>query len=274
MTRTSPQPAASAQCAYDRAGPVGAAPILLLHAGVADRRMWEPQWGPLVRDHDVVRPDLRGWGESAAPPGDAFSYVDDVARLLDALDIGGWHVVGASFGAGVATELALIRPDLVRSLLLCPPGGSLLALGTPGLQAFAAVEKAALDREDLDAAVEANISTWVVGPGRRETEVDAGVRDAVRRMQRRAFEVQAAWGDDVEVTQLDPPALERLDDIRCPVHVLVGAHDLDTCLDAADRVVAGVKGAVRTDWPDVAHLPSMERPSRFLDLVRDWTGSS
>ena len=274
MTTTTPQPAASAPCVYDRAGPVGAAPILLLHAGVADRRMWDPQWAPLVRDHDVVRPDLRGSGESTALPDGPLSDVDDMAQLLDALGIGGCHVVGASFGAGVATELALTRPDLVRSLLLCPPGGTLLALRTPDLQAFAATEKDALDRGDLDAAVEANVATWVVGRGRPATEVDAGVQDAVRRMQRRAFEVQAGWGEDLDVKRLDPPALERLDELRCPVQVLVGAHDLDTCHDAADRVVAGVPGAVLTKWPDAAHLPSMERPSRFLDLVRDWTGSS
>ena len=274
MPSSVPPPAAAVPLAYDRAGPVGAAPILLVHAGVADRRMWDPQWASLVRDHDVVRPDLRGSGESTARPNGPLSDVDDLAGLLDALGIGGCDVVGASFGAGVATELALGRPDLVRSLLLCPPGGSLLALRTPDLQAFAAAENAALERDDLDAAVEANIATWVVGVGRREDEVDAAVRDAVRRMQRRAFEVQAGWGEDLDVSKPEPTALERLGEIRCPVHVLVGAHDLDTCRDAADRVVTGVPGAVRTDWPDVAHLPSMERPSRFLDLVRDWTGSS
>ena len=142
--------------------------------------MWDPQWDSLVVDHDVVRPDLRGAGESSTLPEGPLSDVDDVARLLDTLGVARWHVIGASFGAGVATELALTRPDLVRSLLLCPPGGSLLALRTPDLQAFADAENAALERGDLAAAVEANLGTWVVGSGRREADVDAGLLDAVR----------------------------------------------------------------------------------------------
>ena len=260
--------------AHDRAGPVGGSSVLLLHAAIADRRMWDPQWDSLVVDHDVVRPDLRGAGESSTLPEGPLSDVDDVARLLDTLGVARCHVIGASFGAGVATELALTRPDLVRSLLLCPPGGSLLALRTPDLQAFADAENAALERGDLATAVEANIRTWVVGSGRREEDVDAGLLDAVRLMQRRAFEIQAAWGEDHDVTELDPPALERLGDLGCPVHVLVGEHDLDTCIDAADRVSKEVPGAVRTNWPDAAHLPSMEHPGRFLQLVRAWTGST
>jgi 3-oxoadipate enol-lactonase len=236
--------------------------------------MWDAQWDPLVEDHDVVRPDLRGSGESSSLPEGPLSDVDDVARLLDTLGMARCHVIGASFGAGVATELALTRPDLVRSLLLCPPGGSLLALRTPDLQAFADAENAALERGDLAAAVEANVETWVVGPGRGEADVDARVLDAVRLMQRRAFEIQAGWGEGHEQTELDPPALERLGDVRCPVHVLVGGHDLDTCIDAADRISVGVPGAVRTTWPDAAHLPSMEHPGRFLQLVRAWTSST
>src|SRR5215203_1125996 len=165
--------------------------------------MWDPQWGSLVEDHDVVRPDLRGSGESSTLRDGPLSDVDDVARLLDTLGVTRCHVIGASFGAGVATELALTRPDLVRSLLLCPPGGSLLAVRTPDLRAFADAANAALERGDLAAAVEANVETWVGGSGRGEADVDDRVLDAVRLMQRRAFEIQAAWGEDHEQAKLE-----------------------------------------------------------------------
>lgn len=257
--------------AHDRAGPRGDATILLLHAGIADRSMWDPQWAPLTAHRDVVRLDFRGFGESTARPDPAFTTADDVAALLDRLGTGPCHVVGASFGAGVATELALERPDLVRSLLLCPPGGSLFVERTETLSRFAAAEKGALARGDLDAAVEANVATWVVGPGRRAADVDPGVQEAVRRMQRRVFELQEPWGEDVDGREVVPPAVERLGDLTCPVQVLVGAHDVDAALTAADLVCAAVAGAVRQDWPDVAHLPSMEQPVRFLDLLEDWT---
>lgn len=178
------------------------------------------------------------------------------------------HFVGASFGAGVAVEVALSRPALVASLLLVAPGGSLIAELTPDLAAFLEAEKAALSHGDLDGAVEANLGWWVDGPRRGPDEVDPRVRALVADMQRRAFELTAGW-DDVEEEELEPPALERLGEVRAPTLVLVGELDLDAIQDSARRLVAGVPGARRIDWPDAAHLPSLEHPERFLALVRD-----
>src|SRR5262249_30877641 len=177
------------------------------------------------------------------------------------------------FGAGVATEVALTRPDLVQSLLLCPPGGSLLAELTPDLQDFIDTERAALARNDIDAAVDANVATWVIGRGRTGSDVEPAVVAAVRRMQRNAFEVAASW-EDVSEVELEPPALDRLGDLAQPVLVLVGGHDLDTTHDAAQRICAAAPQVRRVDWPDVAHLPSMEKPRQFLELLLGWIDSN
>jgi 3-oxoadipate enol-lactonase len=259
--------------AYDRGGPRAGLPVILLHAGVADRRMWDPQWGATTAMRDAIRLDLRGFGESTEPPLGALSPVDDVIDTLAALGIGRCHLVGASFGAGVAVEVALTRPDLVESLLLVGPGGSLIAEATSDLQAFINAERSALARDDLDAAVEANVAWWVDGPKRDARAVPSPVRDAVRQMQRRAFEVTAGW-DAVDETELDPPALDRLDEILTPTLVLVGGLDLDAIEVAARRVTEGIPGARRVDWPDTAHLPSMERPDDFLALLDDWLGAA
>jgi 3-oxoadipate enol-lactonase len=255
--------------AYDRGGPRGELPIVLLHAGVADRGMWDPIWPGLTGDRDVVRVDLRGFGDSAARPAGPVSHPGDVLDALSEMGVDRCHVVGASFGAGVAVEAALARPSAVASLLLAAPGGSLLAEVTPDLRAFWEAERTALERGDLDAAVEANLSWWVEGPRRSADQVDPSVRERVRRMQRRAFEVTADW-DDVEVQELDPPALVRLAEIEVPVLVLVGGLDLDTVHHAAGRVVAGIAGARRVDWPDAGHLPSLENPAAFAGLLREW----
>ncbi|MEO3742535.1 alpha/beta hydrolase [Plantactinospora sp. B5E13] len=257
--------------AYDRSGPPDdGLPVVLVHAGIADRRMWDPVWGDLAADHTVVRFDLRGFGESTTRPDGVLDHVADVVATLDQLGITQCHLVGASFGSGVATEVALTRPELVRSLVLCPPGGSLLAELTPDLRSFFDAEKKALADGDLDAAVEANVTTWVAGPGRSVSDVAPSVVSAIRTMQRNAFENTESWGD-VDETELEPPALERLGDLDLPVLVLVGGHDLDTIHDAAGRVCAGAPRVRRVDWDDVAHLPSMERPADFVALVRDWT---
>jgi 3-oxoadipate enol-lactonase len=52
--------------------------------------------------------------------------------------------------------------------------------------------------------------------------------------------------------------------------VLVGGLDLDTVHDAAGRVVAGIAGARRVDWPDAGHLPSLEHPAAFAELILRW----
>jgi pimeloyl-ACP methyl ester carboxylesterase len=255
--------------AYDRAGPRGDVPVVLLHAGIADRRMWDPQWSKLTAERDVIRLDLRGFGETTERPAGELSGVDDVLDVMTTTGIEHCHLVGASFGAGVAVEVALSRPELVDSLFLSGPGGALIAGQTPELQAFIEAEESALARNDLAAAVEANLTWWVDGPHRGHDDVHPTVRELVRQMQRQAFEVTADW-DDVEDDELDPPALERLSEIRIPTQVLVGALDLDAIKDTARRVADAIPGAQLIEWSDVAHLPSMERPDEFLELLLRW----
>jgi len=259
----------SAGIAYDRAGPRGDLPVVLIHAGVADRRMWDQLWPALTAERDVIKLDLRGFGESATRPRGLLSPVDDVLDTLTEAGIERCHLVGASFGAGVAVEVGLTQPELVASLLLSAPGGSLIAEVTPDLGAFIQAERSALARGDLDGAVEANLTWWVDGPKRDAGDVDPAIRDLVRQMQRRAFEVTADW-DDIQQSELDPPALDRLADIRVPTLALLGGLDLDAIHDAARRVADGIPDVRRVDWPETAHLPSMERPDDFLALLRDW----
>ncbi len=256
--------------AYERGGPRGRLPIVFIHAGVADRGMWDPIWPQLTGERDVLRVDLRGFGDSVARPAGQVAHRGDVLDTLSEIGICRCHLVGASFGAGVAVEVALTRPSAVASLLLAAPAGSLLAEVTPDLRAFSDAEDAALERDDLDAAVEANLSWWVEGTRRSPAQVDPLVRERVRGMQRRAFEVTSDWAD-VEEMELKPAALDRLGEISVPVLVLVGGLDLDTVHDAAERVLSGIAGARRVDWPGVGHLPSLERPADFLDLLRKWT---
>lgn len=257
------------EIAYDRAGPSGGCPLVLVHAGVADRRMWDPQWPALTAEHDTVRLDLRGYGDSKSRPGGALSPAGDVLETLSFLGVERCDLVGASFGAGVALEVALEAPSVVASLVLVAPGGSLVPAMTPGLRAFIDAENAAIEAGDLDAAVRANLDCWVQGHGRAEGEADPRVRAAVEVMQRRAFEVSAGW-EDIEQEEMNPPALERLAEITAPTLMLLGDLDLDAIRDAGDRVSAGIAGARCTLWPGVAHLPSMERPELFLTLLQDW----
>ena len=235
--------------------------------------MWEPLWSSLTAHHDVLRLDLRGFGDSVLEPAGPLSPVDDVLHTLDELGIADCHLVGASFGAGVTVEVALTRPAQVRSLLLSAPGGSLIAELTPDLAQFIEAEKAAIGKSDVPAAVEANLTWWVDGPHRTMHEVDPTMRALVGSMQRRVFDIDAEWGD-VEHRELDPPALDRLAEIEAPTLILLGALDLQAIHDTAHRLADTIAHARLVIWPDVAHLPSLERPADFLALTAEWLDSA
>lgn len=85
MTATSRTPGG---IAYDRSGPRSDLPAVLIHAGVADRRMWDRLWPVLTAERDVVRLDLRGFGESAVRPRGALAPVDDVLETFAELGFG------------------------------------------------------------------------------------------------------------------------------------------------------------------------------------------
>jgi pimeloyl-ACP methyl ester carboxylesterase len=253
--------------AYELAGGGGIGdPVVLLHAGVADRRMWDPNWPQLIARHRVLRYDARGYGESLPPTG-PWSQHGDLLGLLEELGIGRAHVVGVSMGAGIAVEAALAQPSRVASLILAAPGGALYGDTTEDLRAIWHAEVEALDRGDRDAAVEINLRAWVDGPARRPDEVDPEVRAFVGRMQRDAFELPEWDPDDAPESELEPPAANRLAELACPTLVIVGEGDQAASLQAADRLVAMVPRVDVVRWPVVGHMLPLERPDDFAALV-------
>ncbi len=245
--------------------------MLLVHAGICDRRMWNPQIDALTAARRVVRLDLRGFGTSdRKAPGD-FAHYLEVAGLLDELSIAGAHLVGVSMAAGIVAEVALDRPELAGSLLLVAPDGALRTEVTADLEAFWEAESEARADEDLDQAVEANLETWLDGPGQPSDRVAPAIRTFVGQMQLKAFENTDGW-DDEEIAglELEPGIGARASDIRVPTRILVGDLDVAAVVRTATRLAEELPGASLVRWPDVAHLPSLERPDDFSRLALEW----
>lgn len=242
--------------------------LLLLHAGVADSRMWEPNRARLGDGRTLVTLDLRGFGRSPWGTG-PFSHAGDVLEVLDELALSRVAVVGASFGGSVALDLTLAHPERVSALVLAAP-----ALGgwdwSSDQRAFGAEEDRLLDAGDVEAAVELNVRRWV-DAGRPPGEVDSGLRTLVGDMQRHAFELAlAAFSTEPEPgpeQELEPPAAGRLDEVRCPVLVVLGALDVPDMLSIGAHLGAGLSDVRVETLPGVAHLPSLEAPAAFDALV-------
>src|SRR3954470_3542016 len=243
-------------------GPV----VVLLHEGIGDRRMWDPQVGPLVdAGYAVVRPDFRGFGDSALTPG-PFSNLADVRELLEHLGVERARVVGGSLGARVALEYALTYPDAVDSLVLVGPGMRDMNPNEAVRKSWEE-EEALVEAGDVDGAVEVNLRVWVDGvPGGAE-EVDADVRERLREMQRRAFEGQMAVPDAGPEEPFEPQASTRLGEIDCPVLVVVGDLDQPVIQEVAEQLAEGIPGARKEVIAGTAHAPTMERPEEFNRLL-------
>jgi pimeloyl-ACP methyl ester carboxylesterase len=194
------------------------------------------------------------------------SIAGSVAQLLDASSLGHAAVVGCSLGGRVALELTVARPDLVRALVLV---GAALPdhEWSPEVEAFGEAEDSAVRNGDLDAAVEANLRMWVDGLHRRPEDVDPQVRLAVSQMQRQALELQASSWDEFDEDMLVPDVGSRLGEISVPTLVIVGEQDAGDIHAIADRLVREIEHARLERIADTAHVPSLERPTEFNELV-------
>ncbi|MBA3330990.1 MAG: alpha/beta fold hydrolase [Actinobacteria bacterium] len=242
--------------------------VVLLHAGIADARMWDEQVDALAEGHRVIRYDMRGYGHSPLPPG-PFSHVRDLEALLAHLDCGHVSLVGLSHGGQVALDFALTRPEPVKALVLVAPS---LAdhEWSPEARRVSDEEDACYEAGDLDGAVEVNLRAWVDGPLRASDAVEPAVRERVRVMCRRSFELYSeamAQGEPGPSAPLDPPAGARLGEVRAPTLVLVGDADMPDMLTISERLESGIAGARRVVLPGVAHMVNLERPERFTELV-------
>jgi 3-oxoadipate enol-lactonase len=240
-------------------------PVVLLHEGIADSRMWEPQWTTFPPVHRTLRYDMRGFGESP-PPSGSLSHARDLVDLIESLELAPTALVGVSLGGAVALDVTVARPELVSALVLVGSGlrGHEFSAET---EAGWAEEEEAFERGDLDAAVETNLRMWVDGPRRSPEDVDPDLRRRVGDMQRRAFELDQSVDGEPTFEVLAPNHPERLGEIAVPTLILVGELDRPEMHEIADRLEAGIPNTRRATIEATAHVPSMERPQRFDELV-------
>lgn len=225
---------------------------VLLHAGIADSRMYRQQLETLAPARAF---DLPGFGETPVGPGTP----DDRTFVRDNLPDGPATLIGTSHGGRLALEVALESPERVAALVLVGPG---LAghEWSEEVRAFGAEEEAALERGDLDAAVEANVKLWLA------RDVDPEVRALVAEMQRTAFELQQGH-DFPTIPPLDPPASARLGEIDVPTLLVTGSEDVQDIHEIAGKLASEISGAERATISGSGHLPSLERPDEFDRVV-------
>ena len=231
--------------------------VVMLHAGVADLRMWDAPAALLAEQHTVVRCDLRGFGGTDLAPGASYCDAEDVLELLDDLGVGRCTLVGASYGGWVALQVAGAAPDRVSGLVLLAPPAELVE-PDPALRELWAQERRLVEAGDLESATELTVRSWL-GP-----EADDDARQLVRTMQRRAYELQVPAGD---VDNRELPVQPDL--LSMPARVMVGAHDLPFFVETARELARLMPRAELVELPWAGHLPTLERPTEGLRLLTE-----
>ena len=248
---------------YERAG--AGLPVIFLHAGLADSRMWSAQADDFAREFDVIRPDTRGFGRSEMPPG-RWSAESDLLALIDALQLKPAHLVGCSLGGGIAINFALLHPERISKLVLV---GAAISGTSPDPEDMKLYANAAAARkaQDYEALNDAMLELFLDGPHRRPGHVARPIRELVHEMNERAMRVdlQASPPDE-----LDPPAAGRLGEISAPTLVVVGDLDVRSVLRNSDLLASEVPNARKVVIHDAAHLPNMEHPEEFNRVVREF----
>ena len=241
--------------------------LVFIHAGVSDRRMWDPQFETFARDFQVIRFDLRGFGKSAIPPG-PYSNRDDLRSVLAFLGVAKAALVGCSMGGTTAIDFALEHPEAASALVPVGAGVSGSKDWSPQtIKHFGEMMRLVQDR-DLEGARERDARFWINGPARDSSKIDSAYRDRATQLHRENFSIERfAMPPEQELV---PPAIGRLGEIRCPTMVVVGDSDADDLLKLSHRLASDIPGARHVTIENAAHLPSLEHPDQFNAILRDF----
>lgn len=234
--------------------------VLFLHAGVADSRMWNGQFAEKHGFH-LIRFDMRGYGRSKLGSQPFISHNDALA-VLDQLGVQQAILVGCSIGANTALQLAAATPERVEGLFL-------VGADAPGFDPGIDYESpewpdaiAAFRAGDLTRVAELDAEMWLAGMDHSVAELDPEIVELFIEMDLIALQNESARD---ELDNAEP--LEHIPRIDLPVRVVVGDRDLPQLRAAADHLARELSDSPAVVLADTAHLPSMDRPRAFNDVL-------
>jgi pimeloyl-ACP methyl ester carboxylesterase len=245
-------------------------PVVFLHAGVADKRMWVSQIEAVAEEGwQAIAYDRRGYGETTSPD-ETFNHLDDLEALLDARDIHAAVLVGCSMGGGLAIDFALKNPGRVIGLVLVGTsvtGGPYELLDSE--QAVVMAEEDAEDRGDRDMLNKVQAHAWLDGPRGPSGRVSGAARELFLDMNSIALKQP-----ELTLEERRPDAWQRVGEVGSPTLLIVGDQDFNYLIQRHEHLSEEMPNAFAVVLEGVAHIPSIERPDlvnplllEFLDAV-------
>jgi pimeloyl-ACP methyl ester carboxylesterase len=251
---------------YETAG--SGIPLLLVHAGVADCEQWEDEFLKFSQKFQVIRYDMRGYGKSDPVKG-PFSHLIDLNTVIDKLQL---HfpmiIMGCSMGGVLSMEYALDNPGNIQGLIMIGPGPCGFEMEENEQELFLEAMKA-FKEGDLNRLAEIETQIWFESMDSAPDQVDQSMRALLYDMHRSAL-----VGEDQKTEQPGPdtqqPEYAKLAEIDFPVLIIIGSQDLPAMHTAADYMVEKIRLARKVVIDDAAHLPNMDQPGQFQEVVEEF----
>ena len=236
---------------YDISGPKSLPTVVFSNSLGSTIEMWDGVADALAGRFRVLRYDTQGHGRSGArdEPTTIDDLANDLAGLLDALDISRAHVVGLSLGGMTAQAFAVLHPARTASLILMATSAH---LPPPD---FWHQRAATVNDAGPEAVVDSIVPRWFTPSFQeRDPATVTHIRNLFLETDRRGY------GRCCEaIAEMD--LRERITAIAAPTLVIVGADDPVTPLSMGEDIRARIKGAELVMVPDCAHLISVEKPA-------------
>ena len=240
--------------------------LLLIHAFPLGAGMWEGQLKALPPGWRLLAPDLRGFGGSTiGNPDDSPSmddYATDIIDLLRELRIPSAVIGGCSMGGYAAMAAVRLAPELVRAIVLVDTRAT---ADTPEGRANRRSMLALLDREG-PSGVARDMMPKLLGKTTLDEQHD--VEPLVRRLVKQQSAAALRGGIQRMMTRTDSTAV--IETLRMPILVIVGEEDVLTPPDDARKMAALNPAAQLVVLPRTGHLPNLEQPQAFNDVLRDF----
>jgi 3-oxoadipate enol-lactonase len=248
-------------------------PLVLLHAGVANLRMWDEQVKEFSKHYKVICYDARTFGNSTSEAVE-FSNRQDLLDLLEHLNIDKTHILGISRGGSIALDFTLEHPHKVSSLVMVAsnPSGFDYTDDSEIEKTYFVRDEELSETKNAEAMADLDIEMWVDGPGQKSGRADENVRQSVRAMTLEHYQNYFATFPEQEPTPvpLKPPAIERLASITAPTLVITGSLDFGYTHAAAKVMIGDIPNSKHVSISDVAHMVSMEKTEEFNKAVLEF----
>jgi 3-oxoadipate enol-lactonase len=249
-------------------------PLVLVHAGIANLRMWDEQVKELSKHYQVICYDARTFGESTSEAVE-FSNRQDLLALLEFLKIDKAHLLGISRGGSIAMDFVLEHPQKVSSLIMVASNPSGFDHEDSEIEkGYFARDEELSATKNVEAMADLDVEMWVDGPGQKLERANESVRQQVREMTLQRYQNYFSAFNEKEPTSLPlkPPAVERLATIQVPTLVITGNLDFSYTHAAAEKMTREIPNVKHISISDVAHMVNMEEPGEFNKEVLEFLG--